>query len=133
VSQENVAIVRRFNQAWNDRDRPTLEALLTEDYVLRLIGGFDDMMGSEFRGLAAASGWMRDFVETLGVTSQIEEIREVGDRVLEIGVGHGLGAGSQAHTTRRYATVHSFQDGKISGADVYYSVEAALKAVGLEE
>jgi ketosteroid isomerase-like protein len=133
VSDESVETVRTANEAWNDRDIPTLEALCTEDYVLRLIGGFEEMMGSEFRGQPAAIGWMREMVETLGATTEIEEIREVGDRVLMIGLSRGSGAESRAGVAARYAMVYSFRDRKISLTEVYYTVEAALTAVGLEE
>jgi hypothetical protein len=45
---------------------PTLEALYTEDCVLRLIGGVEGMMGTQFRGQAAAIGWMRDVAHQRG-------------------------------------------------------------------
>ena len=51
MSQENVEIVRRAHQAFNDRDLDALLASFTDDAEWRLIGGFADLIGTEFRGL----------------------------------------------------------------------------------
>jgi ketosteroid isomerase-like protein len=133
MSQENVDLVRRQTAAFNARDVPALEALYTEDCVVQLIGGMETMAGSEFRGREASLGYVHDLVETVGMTLEIEEIREVGDQVLMITTVGASGAASHAGATVRIANVYTFRDGKISINTSYYSVEEALKAVGLEE
>jgi ketosteroid isomerase-like protein len=40
-----VDLVLRSNQAFNERDIATLKAIHSEDVVVRLIGGFADLMG----------------------------------------------------------------------------------------
>jgi hypothetical protein len=42
MSQENIDLVRRSMQAFNDRDFPALESIYSEDFVLCLIDGFAD-------------------------------------------------------------------------------------------
>jgi ketosteroid isomerase-like protein len=58
VSEENLDLVRRQIQAFNDRDIPALESIFSEDFAYRLIGGFADLMGTEFRGRAAVA-WLK--------------------------------------------------------------------------
>jgi ketosteroid isomerase-like protein len=133
MSEENVELVLRSMQAFNDRDVPALESIHSEDLVFRLIGGFADLMGTEFRGQDAALGWMKEWTETLGGKEEIETIREVNERVLAIVKMEATGAASGVDTTMRIGQVYSFRDGRISALDAYYTVDEALKAVGLQE
>jgi ketosteroid isomerase-like protein len=133
MSQENVEIVRKSIKAFNERDVHTLNSLFAEDCVLRLTGGFADVMGAEFRGQEAVLGWMQDIVGAIGGNAEIEALRDVGDRVLMIVIARASGVASQADVTLRFGNVYFFRDGQISTLDSYYAVEAALKAVGLEE
>jgi len=133
MSQENVEVARRSVEAFNERDVPTLESLFTEDCILRLIGGFAAVMGTEFRGGEAVLGWMQDIVDTIGGTADIDELHEVGDRVLMIISARASGAASQDDVTLRFDNLYSFRDGQISALDSYYAVDEALKAVGLAE
>jgi ketosteroid isomerase-like protein len=133
VSEEDVEIVRREFQAFNDRDFATLESTLCEDVVMRLIGGFADLQGAEFRGRDAYLSWCREMISTLDGTAEIETIREVGDHVVTVSAGMGSGATSGIPVTLRFGTVYSFRDGRISAIDNYYDPDEALKAVGLED
>ena len=120
-------------EAFNERDIPSLESIFSEDVVMRLIGGFADLMGTEFRGQDAVLTWMGDWVETIGGRAEIETIRDVGDRVLAIATVVTVGSLSGTPAALRYGQVYSFRDGRISGFDSYYLVDEALKAVGLAE
>jgi ketosteroid isomerase-like protein len=133
VSQQNVEIVRRMLKAFNERDVPTLESIFSEDVVMRLIGGFADLMGTEFRGQDAVLTWMRDWVETIGGRAEIETIRDVDDRVLVIATVVTAGTLSGTPAALRYGQVYSFRDGRISALDAYYTPGDALKAVGMSE
>ena len=132
MSQENVELVLRSMQAFNDRDIPALESMFSEDFVYRLIGGFADLTGTEFRGRAAVA-WVKEWTETLGGQEEIETIREVNERVLAIVNMEATGAASGVGTTLRAGQVYSFRDGHISALDAYYTPDEALKAVGLAE
>jgi ketosteroid isomerase-like protein len=131
MSQENLDLVRRSVEAFNDRDIPSLESICSEDFVYRLIGGFADMMGTEFRGQDAALRWVREWMESFESRAEIETIREVNDQVLAILNIEATGATSGAGTSLRIGQVYSFRDGRISEQDSYYTPDDALKAVGL--
>jgi ketosteroid isomerase-like protein len=118
-------------QAFNERDVPTLESIYSEDVVMRLIGGFADLMGTEFRGQDAVLTWMRDWVDTIGGRAEIDTIREVDDHVLVIATVVTAGTLSGTPATLRYGQVYAFRGGRISGFDSYYAADEALKAVGL--
>ena len=132
MSEENLDLVRRQIQAFNDRDIPALESIFSEDFVYRLIGGFADLMGTEFRGHAAVA-WLKEWIETIDARAEIETIREVDQQVLTILQIAATGAASGVGTTLRAGQVYSFRDGHISALDAYYTPDEALKAVGLEE
>jgi ketosteroid isomerase-like protein len=132
VSEENLDLVRRQIQAFNDRDIPALESIFSEDFAYRLIGGFADLMGTEFRGRAAVA-WLKEWTETIDARAEIEMIRQVDQQVLTIVQIAATGAASGVGTTLRVGQVYSFRDGHISALDAYYTPDEALKAVGLEE
>ena len=103
MSQENLDLVRRAVEAFNDRDIPALESIYSEGYVYRLIGGFADLMGTEFRGLDAALAWMKEWIEAIDARAEIETIRQVNDQVLTIMNIAATGAAS-AHNTPNTST-----------------------------
>ncbi len=133
MSEENVEIVRRVVQAFNERDFPTAESAYTEDIVLRHIGGMDALIGTEFRGRDAVVNSWREVIDTVGGRGEIEMIREVSDRVVVIVNAALMGTKSGVPVTMRFGQVYSFREGNISLIDSYYSADDALKAVGLEE
>jgi ketosteroid isomerase-like protein len=106
---------------------------LTADAVVRLIGGFADLLGQEFRGRDAALAVFKDWMGALDARGEIETIREADDRVVVIFNLVGSGAASGAPTAMRTGWVGSVRDGGISAIDAYYSVEEAFQAVGLSE
>ena len=72
MSQENVEIVRRVYRAFNDRDLDAWVALHTEDVEWRLIGGFADMLGTEFIGHEGLRRFFDDWVGNLGVRGEMK-------------------------------------------------------------
>jgi ketosteroid isomerase-like protein len=133
MSQENVEIVGRTFQAFNDRDLDTLLACHTDDVEWRLIGGFADVMGTEFSGHEGLRRLSNEWVGTLGLRVEMEAILEANDRVVVITRVMGTGGASGVPTTVRAGNVFFFRDGKISAVDSYYEAREALEAVGLSE
>ena|SRR5438309_8462849 len=133
MSQETLDLVRRPVKAFNDRDIPALESIYSEDFLYRLIGGFADMMGTEFQGQEAALEWVREWMEAFESRGEIETNREVNDQVLASLNIEAKGAASGARTRLRFGQVYSFRDGRISALDAYYTPGDALKALGLTE
>ena len=133
MSQENVEIVRRGFQAFNDRDLDAMLDSLAEDVEWRLIGGFADMVGSEFRGRAGVRRFLIDIIESVGGRSEIETILEADDRVVVTVRSVGAGGTSGTPVTLRWGQVYTFCHGQISEVDNYYTANEALEAVGLSE
>jgi ketosteroid isomerase-like protein len=133
MSQENVEIVRRAHQAFNDRDLDALLASFTDDAEWRLIGGFADVIGAEFRGHAGLRRLFNEWVATLGLQIEMEAVFETDDRVVVMLRVTGAGGASGVPTTIRSGNVYSFRDGKISAVDSYYEASEALEAAGLSE
>ena len=133
MSQENVDLVRRVFRGFNDRDLDVMLASFTDDVEWRLIGGFADLMGTEFRGRDALRRWSTDWIENLGVRAELETVLEVKDQVVVVARTVGAGGASGAPATTRGAQVYTFRDGQISAVDNYYDATEALEAVGLSE
>jgi ketosteroid isomerase-like protein len=133
MSQENVEIVRRAHQAFNDRDLDALLASFTDDAEWRLIGGFADLIGTEFRGHEGLRRLFNEWVVNLGLQGKMEAVLETDDRVVVMLRMTGAGGASGVPTTIRPGNVYFFHDGKISAVDSYYEASEALEAVGLSE
>jgi len=133
MSQENVEVVRRAFQAFADQDLDGALADFTEDVEWRLIGGFADLMGSEFRGPEEVRSFMLELGENLGWGTTAESIREAGERVLVIVRTAGVGGASGASASRRWGQVYAFRDGRVSAVDNYFEAREALEAAGLRE
>jgi ketosteroid isomerase-like protein len=133
VTQDRVKIVRRSFEAFNDRDVDAMLADWSDDVVMRLHGGFADMMGTEFEGHDGVRRWMTDWVGNLGVRAEIETIRESGDRVVVIACATGAGDASGTPVELRGGQVYTFSGRQICTVDNYYEAEQALEAVGLTE
>jgi len=130
---EKIEIVRRSFEAFNDRDVDTMLADWADDVVMRLVGGFADLMGAEFHGHEGVRTWMNDWVGNLQVRAEIETIFEAGDRVVVIARAVGAGDASGAPVELRAGQVYSFRGRQISAVDNYYDANAALEAVGVSE
>jgi ketosteroid isomerase-like protein len=133
MTQENVETVRRAFQAFNDRDVDAMLANWTDDVEMRLIGGFADLMGSEFRGHEGIRIWFDEWVDNLGVRAEIEEIHDAGDRVVVIARVVGAGDASGAPVELRGGQVYCFRDGLITAVENYYEPSEAIAAAQLSE
>jgi ketosteroid isomerase-like protein len=134
MSQKNVEIVRRGFRAFNDGDFNAMMQNFAEDIEWRLIGGFADLVGAEFRGRAGVRRFFDDLMENLGRNrSEVEAIFEAGDRVVVIVHTRGAGSASGAPATMRWGQVYTFSEGEISAVDNYYEASDALAALGLSE
>jgi uncharacterized protein len=133
MSQENVEIVRRAYQAFNEGDLDAMLSFFAEDAEWRLIGGFASLMGAEFRGHQGLRRFFDDWRENLGIRPEMESLLEADDRVVVIVRSAGAGGISGAPATMRGGQVYHFRHGLISAVDNYYEASGALEAVGLSE
>jgi ketosteroid isomerase-like protein len=127
----NAEIARRAVESFDAHDGEAMRVLVREDVVLRLIGGFAALQGEEFVGRDAVVGWMLDWVETIGGTTEIESIEDVDGKVLVMLRIDTVGTASGAATSARSGLVFSFRDNLISAVEGYYEPDQARRAVGL--
>ena len=131
MSQENVEIALRFEQAIDAREVP--EALLAPDFewfpvTMRAVEG-DGYRGPE--GLTAYFQTVSETWEEMRLI--VEEARDLDDKVLVLGRMQARGRGSHVPVDEAMAAIHGLRAGKIARVRVYLDIDAALQAVGLEE
>jgi len=85
--------------------------------------------GREHVGAVVLS-WISAFDEWC---EEIEEIRDLGSRILVLSVQHGRGKGSGADVEAHYAIMYDVDGGRITALRMYRNPEEALSAAGLPE
>jgi ketosteroid isomerase-like protein len=131
MSQEDVEVVRRSFDAWNEGDVDAIRRLYAEDAVIQTgITGF----GRTFAGGDPIGRWAEEMLETWAeVHWEIERIFEAGDVVVSFYRGIGKGRGSGVEVVRELTGVYRIRDGKIARERIYLDRDKALEAVGLRE
>jgi ketosteroid isomerase-like protein len=135
MSQENVEIVRREYAAFAASDWQALAEVWHPDIEYETFESAPD--AGTYRGLDEATrlfdSWRKTFPE---LRVEVDEIVEVGDRVVvvERPAGRGIGGSdAEAWLEQSFARVISFKDGRIWRVKEYRTLDEALEAAGLEE
>jgi ketosteroid isomerase-like protein len=131
MSQENVAIAMRFEEAIDARVVP--HGLLAPDFEW-----FPATMASVERGSYRGPEGLAAYFQAVSETWQqmrllIEEVRDLGDQVLVLGRLQARGLGSGVPVDESIAIVHRLREGLITSVRAYLDHDEALKAVGLAE
>jgi ketosteroid isomerase-like protein len=135
MSQENVEVIRRMYERWLRNDVSLFDAFAPEielhpDPAADWVG-----VNSVYRGHEGMRQYMRAVYEAFAdYRPEIEELLDVGDKVvtlaIERGRGRHSGADVEAHHT---AHVWTMRGGKAVRVDLFLDREKALEAVGLRE
>ena len=130
MSQENVAIAKDFYDAYNARNSDALDRLLHPEAEITTLSARGGLGGDWSRGTT------RQYFEQLdeawtGLRIEIEEYREVGARVVALGVARGAGTSSHVELTSSFAAVLLVRDTQIVLVDSYSSWEDALEAAAV--
>jgi ketosteroid isomerase-like protein len=131
VSQANVEVMRRAIEAWNRQDVPgTLQYV---DPEIRFEHRLADLQG-RFEGVDG----VRTFFEDIGDyfdTWEVDcrDIRDLGDRVLALGILRAVGKDSGVETELPFTALATFSKGRITDFIDFGDKDQALKVVGLEE
>jgi ketosteroid isomerase-like protein len=133
MSHTNTDVVRAVFEAWNRRDFEGAVTHTAEDVELHFIGGFSDVMGTEWTGRDGMLRFWREWLGTLGGRIVVESLLDAGDRVVVIGTMDAVGEASGAPSIIRFGQVWSFREGRVVRIDGYYDPRAALEAVGLSD
>jgi ketosteroid isomerase-like protein len=132
MSQENVEIVRRMYGAFHNGDVEGALAHFDPDVVVDASKGRPDL------GIGHGRDQVRRFVISWVGTwdewrEEIEEMRDLGNRVLVLTVQHGRGKGSGVEVEAPYALLYDLHGGKITRMALYQEPADALEAAGLRE
>ena len=132
MSRENVEIVRRMYDAFHGRDvegalghfHPDVEVDASKARPDIGIGrGHEDVNALVASWIGAWDHWREE----------IEEIRDLGSRVLVLSVQRGRGKGSGAEVEARYAVLYELDGGRITSLRMYRNAAEALEAAGSDE
>jgi ketosteroid isomerase-like protein len=126
----NVDIMRTALAAFNDRDGAGFDALL--DQHAEIVPVRAALEGTTFRGPNAASQYCAAIeVSWEQLRWEVEEIRDLGSRVIALGHIQGRGRESGAAIDARGAWVADLPDGLITRFQTYSDRAKALEDVGL--
>ena len=131
MSQETVAVVRTFYEAWNANDMDAVRELYDSEAVVRSPEGWPEqapLVGREavMRGFERLrSTWDADTLEP------ISDFSDVGDRVAVRTSWRGAGRGpeSSVETT----PIYTVREGRIFYLEYFWDHGEALKAIGASE
>jgi uncharacterized protein len=133
MSQENVDVIRRAFDAFNDGNRMAFLKLYDDDIVLR-IGPPSIESGSYYGAEAVEHQYTRLFAP-FGATYRIEvvDLIEVGDSVVVIHRVRARGQRSGAEVVASEAAIFTMRGGKIIRIDQFADRDEALEALGLAQ
>ena len=131
MSQENVEIVRRMYDAFHALDTAALD-YVDPDVVVDATHRVDGRVGHGREEMLTILGeWMSTWEDW---REEIEEMREVGDRVLVVSTQRGRGKGSGVEWEGRFWMLYEIKGGKVARWTIYDDPSEALEAIkGLGE
>jgi ketosteroid isomerase-like protein len=132
MSQESVEVAKAFYDAYNARNSEALDRLLHPEAEITTLSARGGLGGEWSRGTT------REYFEQLEeawtrLRIEIEDYREVGERVVALGVARGAGTSSHVEVASDFAAVLVVRDSQIVLVDSYNNWKDALEAVGLRE
>ena len=132
MSQQNVEVAKAFYHAYNARNSEALERLLHPDAEITTLSARGGLGGEWSRGATRRYFEQLDEAWT-GLRIEIEDFREVGERVVALGVARGSGMSSHVEIASDFAAVIVVRDSRIVLVDSFSNRKDALEAVGLRD
>jgi ketosteroid isomerase-like protein len=130
MSQENLDIVRRNNDAYNARDVGAVLATLSESVTFR--SRFSAMDSRAYHGHEDMRRYFADLEETWSrYEMQLERMVEVGSKVVGLFHLHAVGRESGVEVEEEPGVVFTVEAGKVVAIDSFPSQAQALESVGL--
>jgi ketosteroid isomerase-like protein len=130
MSAENAAAVRRFVDAFNRRD---LDSVLSDADPDVQVDEWPEAPGARsYHGPEGVREAIDSWFETWEwMQVEIEELREVGDRVFFVLHMRAKGIGSGVEVEIRSWNVYTFGEGKLTRIQLFLDREQALESAGL--
>jgi ketosteroid isomerase-like protein len=131
MSEESVEVVRRMYDARARGDTAGTLAQFHPGVVVDATARGDTGIGHGHEELVAIiAEWIGEFDEW---HEEIDEIRDLGDKVCVLATQRGRGKGSGVEVEARYALLYEVQEDKITRMTLFRGLSDALEAAGLSE
>jgi ketosteroid isomerase-like protein len=132
MSQENVEIVRKLLEAWNEHDAELWLSYAAPE-IEWMPAGPAAVEGAVYRGRDEVASGIAAVWETWDVFDFREgDLRDLGDSVLWLGRVKMRGSASGVELDQEFAIHGVAHDGKLTRVHTFLTWWAALEAVGLE-
>ena len=125
--REGVELVREIVEALNRGDLDAMLARMDPEFEWTPLE--NSPVGRVARGHEEVRAYVEDWFgafESMGL--ELEELEEVGDRVVAMVRGHGRGRASELALESRFCQVWTVREGRALGMEEYATREAALAA-----
>jgi ketosteroid isomerase-like protein len=133
VSEENVEVVRRAYEAWNqgdDKGWASAVAAGFEYFPAGVVAGTE----SRYQGAEGFARYLRRFWDEFAdARTEVRRLRDLGDLVLAEITFRGRGRQSGVETEMEAYQLWTLREGKIVRGEGFVSREGALEAAGLRE
>jgi ketosteroid isomerase-like protein len=133
MSEENVGLVRRYSELFIRQDFEQMLDYMDPEFELHsaIVGGAE---GNVYRGHEGFRRWRAEFFESFEeFTGEVNEVRDLGDRVLTFGRIRARGRESGVELDSPIGWVFTVRDGKLVRAEGFLSRDEALEAAGVRE
>jgi ketosteroid isomerase-like protein len=132
MSEENVEVVRRHNEAWNQRDLSSLLALWRSDAEIDWSRSRGPLKGV-YRGHDGLKTFWNEFWSTFEVVDlELHDFRQTGPYVLASNTAHMRGRDG-IEVIARSTSVYTVEGGQITRLRMFQERDEALEAAGLSE
>ena len=134
MSQENLEIVRRFENSWATRDLDAALDCIHAEFEFDWSDSMGPFVGT-YKGSQGLTRFWTDMLEAFEqFTPEIVEVVECGpERLITIEVVRARGRGSGIDMEARGAMLWNVQEGKILRVKMFQNKGEVLAAVGLSE
>ena len=133
MSQEDLQVVKAFFDAYNARDSEAVDEMLHPEAEITTLSTRAGMPDHWRKGTTSQYFEQLDQAWT-NLRAEVQDYRDLGERVVALGVLRGAGMSSHVEVARDFATVFAIRNGRILVLDTYDNwadgLEAAERGVG---
>jgi ketosteroid isomerase-like protein len=130
MSQENVELIRRGTDAFRRKDWEAFDEIVDPHISLRMDSRWPERRAY---GREAAIDFYREASASGGSDLRIDDIVDLGDRVLFRLCWHMQGSQSGLAGEQRYSIISTIREGRVILEEFFLDHDDALQAVGLAE
>ena len=131
MSEENVAVLRAYGQAWNSGEIDAFREMHDPDVILKTATNWPEP--GPYIGREAVIGFYQQARETFDVDA-VEltgDLAHGADRVVARWIWHGQGHGPES--SMEFTAIYTIRNGKVREVEFFWDHDDALEAAGLSE